>query len=333
MEMNLNRFINHPIWSNVIAGVILMGIASSISEIKQLNWEHIHSALLETPIAFFLIFLSIILFCWALYKVFKRLIFWTKRKTQNEIHKDTSNLNYFSSEGKTTDFFSGRISDAFPGIRGFQWINDSRTAIDRLEILLRNPLKFKLQSYEDDKATITPIWWFSRGSSSEITSFRVLRYPMFFGLIKGKVVIGWNEYIIKRIGVYHSSGRYYQDMVYVETIPDKPTGLYSKNENYIRRSREEYALFKGRKITREEYDDGSAIINGKPVICYGSELRVRNLARFNFIICAKFAPYNSREFDNLSMDEFDEILEGKKKFEDIFERMKTLPRIDKHMQY
>lgn len=336
----MNKIVNHPIWSKVIAGVILMFIGWIVTVIQKIDWQQIRFTDIQTywnkiPIATVLIVLSAISIAWALFEIIKRLILYIKRKIQKEKHDDTSDVHYFNSNRKTTDFFSGRVSDSFPGIRGFKWINNAKTAIERLEILLRKPLKFRLESYDEDGGTITPIWWFSRGSSSEIDTFKVLRYPMLFGLIRGKVLIGWDEYVINKIGIYHSSGRYYQDMVYVETYPDRRTGLYKKSKDGKKFGRfpEEYALFNGKKITREEYDDGSAIIKGKPVNCYGSELRARNLARDNFIICAKYAPYNSPEFDHLSMQEFDGILEGKKTFEEVFEELKKLPRIDNHRKH
>ena len=52
--------------------------------------------------------------------------------------------------------------------------------------------------------------------------------------------------------------------------------------------REEYGFYKDKiAISREEYDDGSAVINGKVTDTKGSKLRVRYLSSYNFIIAAK----------------------------------------------
>lgn len=76
---------------------------------------------------------------------------------------------------------------------------------------------------------------------------------------------------IERIGVYHSS-LYYKDFVYVEAKADNPTGLYKRTEESIQQSVsslgyawEEYAEFDGHLVSREEYDDGATVIDGKVV--------------------------------------------------------------------
>lgn len=49
---------------------------------------------------------------------------------------------------------------------------------------------------------------------------------------------------------------------------------------------EEYGLIGKKIISRQEHDDGAAIINGKIVDASNSELRLRHLTPYNFIIAA-----------------------------------------------
>jgi hypothetical protein len=50
---------------------------------------------------------------------------------------------------------------------------------------------------------------------------------------------------------------------------------------------EEYGLWQGRPITRAEYDDGAAMLDGRPTRTSGAELRVRFLTPYNFVICGQ----------------------------------------------
>lgn len=69
--------------------------------------------------------------------------------------------NYTISIAPTV-FFSHRMAKAFPRVRDLKWFDDPVKALDRLEILLRNPLKFeKAIGYGVSDG---PIWW-SRGFS------------------------------------------------------------------------------------------------------------------------------------------------------------------------
>ena len=96
--------------------------------------------------------------------------------------------------------------------------------------------------------------------------------------------------------------------------------MYNHNKEYIKKAfdyREEYGVFKKRKITRQEYDDGSAIIKGKPVRTEEAALRRRNLTKYNFIIAAKFSPYNCKEFYRNSKKYFEKLLREEIEF-DVF---------------
>ena len=93
-----------------------------------------------------------------------------------------------------------------------------------------------------------------------------------------------HELNISRIAAVHQEV-YYRKFVYVEVAPDEPTGLYDDPDEMIARqiersgfANEEYGLVDGKlPVTREEYDDGAAIIEGRPVDIVGRcALRLRH---------------------------------------------------------
>ena len=89
--------------------------------------------------------------------------------------------------------------------------NNPKECVDRLEILLRNPLNRNKKNMTD------PIWWLRGSSNNEISSFERLDSERF--LVDGK------QLKVKKIVVY-SSLAYYKKFVYVETSPEEATGLY-----------------------------------------------------------------------------------------------------------
>lgn len=225
---------------------------------------------------------------------------------------------------KSTVLFSYRMAKAFPGIRNLTWFNEPSEAVKRLELLLKQPLRFKNGSFENES---DPIWWFRGHSALYIDKFKRLE--------RKKVLMNIEQLKIKRIAAYHSNS-YFRDFVYVETFGEKPTGLYNitkenikENIGYFGYSWEEYGLIKYLKfwkkaISREHYDDGATVIRNKVVDAENAELRLRYLSEYNFIIAAKGSPYNSPKFDGESKKYFDGILSGEIEFEDFFEFLTKL---------
>jgi hypothetical protein len=217
----------------------------------------------------------------------------------------------------STAIFSEKLAGAFSGQRGFKW-HESKEAIMRLEKFFEPPL---LYNPVGEGATSTPIWCFRAGSSMHIDKFKKLS--------GGKLLIGIREFKIKRIGVFVNDS-YYKSFIYVETSGEKQTGLYKLNKEDIKRhidsfgySSEEYALFKNTiKLTREEYDDASKVIKGKVVDTFGSQLRVRFLSDYNFLIAANQSPFNSRKFDNESRESMNKILKGEMNADDFIDSLK-----------
>lgn len=219
----------------------------------------------------------------------------------------------------STIHFSNRMADAFPGIRELTWFTEPREAIDRLSILLKTPLRFRVR---EGKAL--PMWWWRGGSDNHIESFKVLG--------KTTCLMNTHELEISKLAAYRSAS-YYREFVYVETNPSQPIGLYDYPNGYVEERKqewgyykEEYALLNDKPISRTEYDDNSAVINGKVVDAYGAELRIRYLSKYNFIIAAQMSPINNSEFDMLFETILNELLEGVQEFESLLDAVLKLPR-------
>lgn len=225
-----------------------------------------------------------------------------------------------------TVFFWQRLSSAFPGQRGLQWY-DAQTAVSRLSIVLRSPLRFK--AIEQDHYVISskrivgdPIWWFRGVASSPIWMFQVLS--------KTKCLI--NNYIeleINRIAVYYTGSYDDESFIYIEAKAENPSGvrLFTTEEiqsqrEYSGYASEEYGLFEQTPIRIEEYQDGATIINGEPVDV-NAELRLRYLTNYNLIITTKQSKYNSHKFDEDSKSLLNGILMGNNTAEEFIDFAKN----------
>lgn len=230
-------------------------------------------------------------------------------------------LNKYTIRIAPTVFFEQRISKAFPGVRGLKWF-EGNEAFNGLKRLLKEPLSF--EDAEGYGLYHDPIWWF-RGRGA-------LPIETFVELSEGKFLMWIDEIKIDKIAVFHNQS-YFRSFVYVETIPEKPVGVYKTTEEKIMERvkefgyvTEEYGLFNGKAITRQEYDDGAAFIDGEYVELVNPQLRCRYLSKYNFIITAKSAPYNSHEGDILADKYFDGILRGEKTLEQYVDEAKKLPK-------
>lgn len=249
-------------------------------------------------------------------------------QTESAIPKPTITINAKNADtatpplftwNSTSDFFSDRFASAFPGIRSNVWFN-GQDAVDRLTLLLQSPLTFKSR----DHGEISPIWWFGRGNL-QVEKFKLIDTR--------SVLINFDEYKISRLAAIYSTS-YRRLWVYVETEPMEPTGLYpytsksldaarEKSETYA----EEYAIFDGKhKITRSEYDDGHATIGGKIIpIAGNSELRVRQLRPYNFVLCSHDSPINNINFDFELVKFLDQMLLDPSVFESFSNAVSKLP--------
>jgi len=138
--------------------------------------------------------------------------------------------------------------------------------------------------------------------------------------------------LIYKIAAFRGNS-YFADFVYVQCIPDKPIGLYKHNKieieehfNKYGEYREGFGVFKRKFISSQEYHDGFALIKGKPVEIEGAIFRTRNMTKYNFIIAAKFSPYNCNVFYRDSDDYFIKLLKGELEFESFVTWMRSFPK-------
>ena len=148
-----------------------------------------------------------------------------------------------------------------------------------------------------------------------------------------------DELEIERIATYHSQD-YWKDFVYIEAKPEQPVGVYKYEDNVdfdakrtnlgLEYCYEKYAVFRDEAgvewpITRQEYDDGAAVIDGKVIdLDDKAELRTRYLTRYNFVICGKCHPFNSGKGDKLTKKYLDGILSGEMSLKDFIRATETL---------
>ena len=216
----------------------------------------------------------------------------------------------------STVFFADRFSSAFPGARGIEWFNNQSAVEMRLGKLLEKPLDFKDAS---------PIWWW-RDGNLHIHSFKLVG--------NGLYLMDWYELRITKIAAVNE-GDYYQKFVYVETERMEPTALYPDAEERIAYwveqhgyCSEEYGLYKGETmVTRAEYDDNAAVINGELVELGGDvELRVRYITPYNFVIAANGSPINNNQFDRKLRDMLNAMIVDGASIEDLSIEVLKLPK-------
>ena len=310
IKIDFSTIWKDPVWSKVIASVLFF----ILSQIFILLWSIIKK----------LKFVDV-------YKnIFKFLRFKRGGAAKKNISSSKSVINSPESNDlnpriilQPTVFFHYRFCDAFPGLEpGYLWLTSRRDIHYRLKILLSYPTIFR--SCEGHGTTTDPIWWFRGHSALFIENYSILN--------RKKCLINVDELIIDRLAAY--KGRSYnQDFVYVECSPDKPTGLYKNDTEVIKdfyerfgEYKEEFGIYKCRKISRQEFDDGSALIRGKPHKIEEADLRVRNLTKYNFIISSKFSPYNCEQFSRDSKSYFIGLLKNTLSFDAFIEWMEAFPK-------
>lgn len=249
------------------------------------------------------------------------------RRSSSDTFEPIGDGEFKNSEGKylisvkPTAFFYYRLKKAFPGVRGLKWY-EGESAVDRLGILLRETTEFHISegynTFED------PIWWMRGPGKEPISQFK--------RLTNEKCVMNEYELSVARIAVLNHTS-YYKCFVYVEVNPDTPIGLYDYSEEKIQSevinhgyAYEEFGIWEGIPITREESFDGAAEISGKVVNVAGSEWRKRYLSRYNFLIAAKTSPYGSKEGYFLVKEFMKMILEGSRTIEQFIAEAEKLDR-------
>jgi hypothetical protein len=301
-----------------ISGLIVFAITSLIHNNSLVNgWQlfiHYLNTNIDISLKRYLFVVIVIFFIITIVNpLYKKIKF---RRINLNVDEETQNTSAFDERlpqiyERSTTFFDSRIGDAFPGQRGLKWYKDRKTAAARLQILLRSPLIFAAGELINE-----PVCWFRGGRNASVKSCEALT--------KTKVLMDHHEYEIEEVAVYRDDSPE-KNFVYVKVKAESPIGVYNWTKDDIFRNvdfygfhKEEYALFNNKyPVTREEYDDGSAEINGKVIESKDSKLRIRYLTSYNFIIAAKQSPINSREFDKGSQAILDGLLRGSHTFEQL----------------
>jgi hypothetical protein len=213
----------------------------------------------------------------------------------------------------STVFFSNRFSDSFPGVRGIQWFKDPHEAVKRLKLFFREPFVFRDSN---------PIWrW--RSGDMHIDHFEVLS--------PDTVLLDSHELAVEELAAVNA-GAYYQSFLYIKTKPVQPTGLYDQSSIPAQveqrgYAREEFGLFRGRPVSRAEYDDGSTVIDGEVVdMKCEVQLRVRYITPCNLLIAPRESPINNSRFDNQRDEMLNAILKGDASLEALVGAVLQLPK-------
>lgn len=226
------------------------------------------------------------------------------------------------------------MQDAFPGRRDVERLEDPESAIDRLEILLRPPLR--ADNPENKTSWKHPFQWIRGTSNSPIQNFERLS--------QRRCLLHHKDIEISRIISVRKFDDGSRNFVYVEVEPDEPVECYEEehDEEYIqeilRRKesresysgfyvREEYGLLNGNYITRMEYDDGSAVIDGDVVSTEGeAKLRTHYLTKSNFMICAKRSVSANMENEIEFGRVLDSIIKNESTVSDLINLVENTPR-------
>lgn len=257
---------------------------------------------------------------------------WAIRRTFVE-KKERRRRRLYRAMRDSTVFFSHRFAEAFPGCRGIQEISDPADAVRRLDILLRKPLTVCIE-HKGGMRGATPMWWIRGGEHMHIYSYNRIR--KYLWLRTNDILL--NDVDLHRIRrvVGIGSTAYWANAVYVETDGVSPSGVYKYElSDYAKRvgyEREEVGVYKGKFVTREEYDDGAAILDGKPIRISGKvKLQVRYLTPYNFLIIPIASPVNDSQYDEMFENALRAVLERKMGISglaDLVRKLRRNPRED-----
>jgi len=297
-----NKVWHDPVWSKVIASGLVFLITQvfvfGIGIIKKISYFDVYKGFFS--------------------KIFKK----SKKNKSSKYFNTTENIKLEINESSTI-FFDERFCNAFPGFgAGYRWFNTNSVINNRLKILLSSPIKFNKANGHG--VTTDPIWWFRGHSSLPIDSFEILK--------RKKILMNSDELNIEKIAAFRGNS-YFEDFVYVQCFSDTPTGLYNYDKSSIEKHfnlygefREYFGIYKRKLISAQEYEDGSALIKGKPIKVDGAKCRTRNLTKYNFIIAAKFSPYNCNEFYRDSQVYFLQLLKDEITFDTFVTWLKKFPK-------
>lgn len=252
---------------------------------------------------------------------FKELNKFTNLQDQTNEKTESPPINLPRITRAPTDYFHSKLVSAFPGVRGVEWF-EGKVAIDGLKRFLKEPLKF--EKAEGHGVTKDPIWWFRGYSALKVDRFHLLSNE--------KILLNSWELKIDKVGVFNGRA-YWNNVIYVETLPDEPTNLYNRNKEETLQLVESYGYasdyfgyYEGRIIKPEQVEDGGGIIDGQYLEFENSEIGQRFITPYNFILVPKFSPANTREGNLLGNKYMNDILQGKRSFEEFISEYENFPR-------
>lgn len=214
-------------------------------------------------------------------------------------------------------YFADCIARTFPGDRGIVWYNKPHEAVKRLKLFFDN--------YHQNHPNGDAIWWKRGNYDFSVANAEILD--------SNKILLDNDRFQITRIAVCVTE--YYKQYIYVEAAPEPsvctPPTIVSDESKQLRGfCYEEYAEFQNHIISRQEYDDGAAVLGEKVVQLNGqAKYRVRYLTKVNFVLVAKNSAYNNPKFYRDSGKLFNEALESEESVKKIFEFMATFKKTDK----
>lgn len=251
-----------------------------------------------------------------------------KTSLKRALEKIIKDMLYPVLYDSTTVFVSQRVAQGFPGVRDLHIYDNTNEINLHLDAFFKHPVVFgEAIDREGDRE---PLWWFRGGQAEAIKSYERLN--------NGVVLLGWKELNIRKIAVYSDSSRYYSEYLYIEAdaMPSVHHGNLTEQQiHQIADERgyydEEYAVIRQggflHKISRQEYDDGYAEVEGRIIpLNHKAELRCRYLSPVNFLVAAKFGAYNCNRFDRTSKEYFDGLLRGTKTLEEFHDYLMSFPK-------
>lgn len=163
---------------------------------------------------------------------------------------------------RSIEEFDHRLAQAQPGGRGLIEIRDPQSIDQLLELLSQDPQKYEL-------------WW-TRG----IENFHIIRLKK---QTEGFWVLNQYEFNVESVWIYRHHHALNKNFVLVKTAP-LPSYAFSKKS-----SETEYAgYYNGFYFTRDQYEDGIAIIEDKRIeLDSTAEPRCRELRSNFYFLCVR----------------------------------------------
>lgn len=223
--------------------------------------------------------------------------------------------------------FSARLADAFPGKTGTTEIAGGLACASRLSVLFREPIHQLVRDDGSSERQVHPFWWFRGHENMYIHHFEALR--------DGRCILGTDELNVRRVAAYRRGYPSAWDFLYIEADADPPSGVYPDERSIEERLGgtsyghfvdEEYAQWNDHRISRQEYDDGAAIIDGVPRRIENAVVRRRFLTPYNLVVTGNRHVINESHYDRKMLTLLDGILTGTHCLDDLVAFVAGLPK-------